>query len=447
MTAAVVARPEAHASKSEVRALLSLAGPMMLAQAGLMFMGLVDTAVVGRVSALEMSGVALGNTFVGVFIVTLMGLGIAIEPLVSQALGAGESARARGWMWNGIYLSLVAAVPIGAGMVTSLLLLQITDVEPQMAERTIRYVWARLPGLPFFALFTVFRSYLGCIGRTRPILVAAVVANVVNLALDTFFVFGLDLGAAGVGLATSACAFLLAVMLAWAVELPSHPRIRLSTKDIKTLVLLGWPISSQLVAEVGIFAVIGLLVAKFGEIAMAGHQIALTLCSFTFMGALGLSNATTVRVGHHVGSGSSLLARRAGMLGFILVAVFMGACALGFVGIPELLVALFAPGATEVVAMGVALLAIAAVFSVSDGLQVVAAGALRGIGDTRFPFLANLAGHWLIGMPVALVMGYGLDLGVVGLWWGFTAGLTAVAILLVLRFKKLSAGELKRLES
>lgn len=434
--------------REEAGALLSLALPMMIAQGGLMTMGLVDSLMIGRVSSLQMGAVSLGNSVAGVIVVLGIGLAMGIEPLVSQAYGAREHQTAHRWLWQGVWLSVFTAIPLSLLIVLSSLLFEPFGVPADIDRVTTGYLWARLPGVAFNTVYSTFRSYLTGVGRTRPIVVAVVVANLVNAGIDAVLIFGLGLGAVGIGLATSASWMLMFAIAFYAVHVSEGRTVGFVTPErteILEVTRLGWPIGLQLVVEVGIFATVSLLIAPFGEAALAGHQIAIALASATFMCAVGVGVASTARVGHHIGALRSELARRTGLLAMLLGAGFMGAGGLLFLLFAEPLARLFAPTDPEAVAIGATLLRVAAVFSISDGIQVVAAGALRGAGDTKWPFVANAVAHWLIGLPLALLLGRTFGMGPVGFWWGLTAGLTVTALILAGRFWVLSRKPIARL--
>ena len=433
--------PADRSLRREVLRLLRLAMPMMAAQGGLILMGVVDTLVIGRVSALEMGAVALGNTISSVSIVLGLGLVMGIEPLVSQAHGAGESERTRHFLWQGGWLALWVAGPLVLLMAVLLGILVPIGVEPELVGITNTYVFARMIGVPFNALYGAARSYLTSIERTRPILFAVLIANLVNGVLDLWLVFGLGWGALGVGLATSGCWMLMFAIVARAAWMAESSRVssrQMVLTDVWKIARLGLPIGLQLGAEVGVFALVSVLIARFGEVVLAGHHIAITLASLAFMSGVGLAVASATRVGMYVGAERSDLARRSGGIAMMLGGVLL-ACIGVIYGLFSVRIAhLFAPNEPDVVIAGAAFLRIAAVFSLSDGVQVVAAGALRGAGDTLTPLWANLAAHWAIGLPMALFLGHGLGLGAVGYWWGLTLGLTVTALWLALRFERLT---------
>jgi len=225
-------------------------------------------------------------------------------------------------------------------------------------------------------------------------------------------------------------------------EAEDGPRSRAEARvSVKKVLRLGTPIGLQLLAEIGVFSLVAVLAGRLGKVAVSAHHIAVGLASFTFMGVLGVSGATAVRVGHAVGEGRS--PRRAGLIGITMGAAFMACTSATFVIFPRPLVALFTddPAITE---LSVALLGIAAMFQLFDGVQGVAAGALRGAGDVRFAFLANVAAHWLVGFPLAIILGLGLGLGAPGLWWGLLVGLALVAGLLSWRFLVIAKRPIER---
>lgn len=449
--------PKRASLKEELRAILVLALPMMVAQGGLMAMGVVDTLVIGRVSSLDMAGVALGNSVAGVIIVFGVGMAMGIEPLVSQSLGAGDPVRARAWLWQGMYLAVLVSIPLVILTALATQAFLPIGISPEMAAKTSAYLWARLPGIVFNCACSALRAYLTSIGRPRPVLIAVVAANVLNLLLDLVLVFGFmgspSLGVLGVGAATSAAWIFMALVLFRSVrrmpvvagDASQDAFVKPSRQAIRMIAGLGWPIGLQISIEVGIFTLVSALIARMGEVQLAGHQIALTLASFSFMCAVGIAIATSARVGFYVGASNTAMARRTGILGIAIGGAFMGVAGLLYALLRHPLAAEFAPTDPDAQRAGADLLVIAAIFAVSDGVQVVSAGALRGAGDTRWPFFANLAAHWVVGLPIALYLGHSLSMQSAGYWWGLTAGLFGVAITLTLRFLRLSSRPIVRI--
>lgn len=256
------------------------------------------------------------------------------------------------------------------------------------------------------------------------------------------------LGVAGAALATVACTILQLVIVTLAVR-PEPGETdddhRPNRADILLAARVGWPVSLQMGAEVGIFALVALLASRLGTLDLAAHQTVIGLASFTFTVALGVAAAGSVRVGAGVGARNALATRLAGHAAFIGGIVVMGVSALTFWLFPRAIIRLVT-NQESVILAALPLMLVAAVFQLSDGVQAVGAGVLRGAGDTKYAFYANLAGHWAVGLPVALFLGFRMELGIIGLWWGLCCGLTVVAILLFIRFEMLSRGEIVPLE-
>lgn len=419
-----------------------------------MAMGVVDTVMVGRVSANDLAAVSLGHVYF--FSVTVFGIGIlmALDPLVAQGVGAGDAGAVRRAVQRGLVLavalSALAAAVLLPGEPLLDLLAQPADVVPVAAG----YVRASVPGvLPFFA-FVVFRQTLQAMGRVAPIVWTIVGANLANLLFNWIFVFGNlgapALGAVGSGWASSGARLLMALGLlavAWPALRPSLSRLdrrALRPGPLARTVRLGLPIGMQFELEFGAFAVVAVFMGWLGTTAMAAHQVAINLASLAFMVPLGIAQAAAVLVGRGVGRDSPADARRAGGAGLALGGGFMVLTASLFLGMPALLARAYTPD-PEVLAMAAVLIPIAGIFQVFDGLQVVATGVLRGVGDTRAPMLVSLVGFWLVGMPVSLLLGFVWEGGPVGLWWGLAAGLAAVAFFLLLRIRFRFGRGLRRL--
>jgi len=446
----------------EVRELLRLAIPIALAQAGIALMGVVDTAVVGRLGAAALGAVGLAN---GIFFaVAVVGIGIVmgLDPLIAQAFGAQDRPRTRALLWQGIWLAAIVSAILAVPLAFAPRLIDVAGIEPAVARGAKQFLWARLPGLFPLLLFVCLRAYLQAAAVVRPLVWTTVLANLANFALDVVLVFGganlpewagplrrvPSMGPAGSGLATTLCSVLQAgVLLAAAAALrePEVPRRAPVAADLRAAARIGIPVGLQMGAEVGVFALVGVLAGRLGQMSIAAHQVAISLASFTFCFAVGVGNAGSVRVGWAIGGRDARAARRSGIVAFVAGASIMAVAALAFWLFPSHIAWLLSDRA-DVIAASVPLLAVAAVFQISDGVQAVGAGVLRGAGDTRFAFLANLVGHYVVGLPVAVALGLFGGRGVIGLWWGLCAGLTAVAVALLSRFLRLSSREIAPLE-
>lgn len=420
---------------SERRELLKLAAPLAAQQVGFQLMGTVDALMLGRYSDAALAGAGVGNNLLFGITSIAMGIVMGMDTVVPQALGAGREDDARRALGAGVRLAIL--VGLAATLVTMLspMLLTVADVTPDVVAEARPYVYVRALGVVPMLLTIALRSYLAAKGKTRPLLVAVVAGNVVNAGLDVVLIYGAGLGVLGAGLATLFVQVLTVAVYVIALRGidGGAPRPASTRADILHIAHYGWPVGGHLFAEIGVFSLATVLAAHLGEIPAAAHSIALNLASFTFSFALGIASATGVLVGHAVGAGDLALARRRGFLGFRVGLAVMACFAATFLLVPHVVASAFTDS-PPVLAATVPLLQIAALFQLSDGTQAVGAGALRGLGDTRATFAGNLAGHYLVGLPISLGLCFGAGLGAPGLWWGLSAGLTATAVYLVVRF-------------
>ena len=430
--------------KQELRELFRLALPVTAAQAGTQLMGLVDVAVLGRLGARELAASGLGNAIFFAFAIAGMGVVAGVDPLISQAIGAGDPTRARRVLWQGVWLSLIVTAVLTAILIPASFAVPYAGVKEELVEPATTYLLIRTIGLAPYLVFLVVRAYLQAHGVTRPMLVAMVVANICNLIFDILFVFGGGpipaMGVAGAAIATVICAFVQLWIAAAAVRhipVQGHFDHRLNRPELAQATRVGLPIGLQLSAEVGIFALVGVLAARLGTLQLAAHQLTIALASFTYTIALGIGAAGSVRVGLFVGARNRLGTRVAGHVAIIGGAIVMAINGILFAAFPRAMARLITDQ-ENVIRTAIPLLLVAAVFQLSDGVQGVGAGVLRGAGDTKYTLYANLFGHWAIGFPIALWLGFHARLGIVGLWWGLCVGLTVVAVMLFLRFERLS---------
>ena len=451
----------AEGKRSELRGLLALAVPLVAGHSGQQLMSFVDTAMVGRLGSASVGGVGIGGSIF--FAMTVIGMGtvLGMDALAAQATGAGEHDRARRILWQGVHVALVMSLPVMALIVLSTLLLEPIGIEAETAGEARRFLLSRLPNVIPFLVFAAARSYLQTAGGARTVVLSMVAANIANVAANLLLIYGDGglrqvglpaiglpaLGVVGSGLASSiasAIALLVCIFGIRAIPAPPDPHRRAPDPVLRRKIFgLGAPIAIQILAEVGAFTIASILSGRMGKEAAAGYQIAITLASFTFTVTLGLGSAAAVRVGQAVGRGDSPAARHVGFLALKAAMVFMSLTALVFVLAPGALARILTDK-PDVIAAAIPLVQIAGVFQLSDGAQVVATGVLRGAGDTRTAPRANLLGHYVIGLPVAVGLGFGLGMGGPGLWWGLSAGLTVVAVMLTLRFHRISKGSLAR---
>jgi MATE family multidrug resistance protein len=433
--------------------MLRLAVPVVVIQVGLMLMGVVDVMVVGRVSPEALAAVALGN--LAVMAVTSFGLGtlLVVDPLVSQALGARDRLAVRRSVQRGLLMAVVITVPSVLVLLPVEPVLELLRQPADIIPIAVGYIWRRLPGLPPFFGFVVLRQTLQAMERMRPIVIAMVVANLLNLVLDIGLVHGKlgmpALGPFGSAWATtiSRTALFVGLLVIARRDLASMlgrlDREALRLQPLVRTFQLGLPIGIQVNMEFVSIGVIALLMGWMGSLAMAAHQVAINLAALTFMVPLGVSAAAAVKVGRAVGRGDGQEARRSASAALACGGGFMTLTAALFLLLPRTLAAAYT-SEVEVVALAASLIPIAGVFQVFDGLQIVSAGVLRGLGDTRAPMIINALGFWLFGIPVSLLMAFPLGLGPQGLWWGLVSGLGAVAVLLLIRSAVRLARPLRR---
>ena len=447
--------------RSELRDLLTLAVPLIAGHSGQQLMSFVDTAMIGRLGSAAIGGVGIGS---GIFFaMTVIGMGtvLGMDALVAQAIGAGEHQRARRILWQGIRIALGMSVPVMALIVLCAFLLEPIGIEAETAREARRFLVSRLPNVLPFLLFAAARSYLQAARGARVVVFSMVAANIVNLVANWLLIYGDEgltraglpavglpaLGVVGSGLSSSLASMFAFVVCVWgirAIPAPPDPERRASDPVLRAKIFhLGVPIALQILAEVGAFTIASILAGRMGRGPAAGYQIAITLASFSFTVTLGLGAATAVRVGQAVGRGDTPAARRVGFLALRAALAFMSVTAIAFIAAPELLARILTDK-LDVIAAAAPLVQVAGVFQLSDGAQVVAAGALRGAGDTRTAQRANLVGHYLVGLPIAVGLGIWLGVGGPGLWWGLSAGLTVVGVWLTLRFHQISRKTLTR---
>jgi len=456
--------PSVKSRREELRELMRLAVPIAIAQGGQALMGLVDTLVVARAGTSALAAVGLAHNLF--FAISSVGIGLMMgfDPLMAQAFGAKNPGRARALLWQGAWAVLAVGLVLWGLLLTLPSLLPLVGYQEEALEGTRSYLRWRAPALIPLLFFLMFRSYLQSAASVRPLIFATVVANVFNLGLGIVLVFGggvlpeafgplrriPSMGANGSALATLLSTVLEMGILFGAVRALGRPGVshnwRPRWADLAQAARVGLPIGLHLAAEVGIFSLAGAMAFRISPESMGAHQIAISYASVSFTIAMGIGNAGSVRVGWAVGARNTPQARRSGFTAFVGGACFMLLSGLVFAVFPRQMAQL-AGAPVEVIPLVVPLLMVSAVFQVFDGVQGVGAGVLRGTGATRFTFVANMVAHYGVGLPLSLWLGFGLGLGVLGIWWGLCAGLICVAFSLVWRFHRLSAGVLRPLEA
>lgn len=426
----------------ELRRLLALAFPIVVTQLGNMLLGVVDTAMLGRVGREALDAAALGNIWAMGTMAIGMGVVLGIDPLVAQAQGAGDGRALGLLLQRGVVLALLISVPVMLLWTLTGPGLEMFGQSPHLAADAHAYVLAQLPGAPAFLVFIALRSYLQARGITGPALVIVLAANLLNFVGDWALIYGElgmpALGVVGAGIATGVVRVFMAAGLAWLIghhglhrgAWVPWSRAAFDRAELLAIAGIGIGVGFQLGLEMWAFQAAMLLAGWLGEAELAAYTVVINVASVSFMIPLGISMAAVVRVGNLVGAGRPREAQRAAWVALALGAGVMGAAALVFVLGRESIPALYGvdPG---VQALATATLPVAAAFQVFDGTQVVGCGVLRGMGQTRPAAWMNLVGYYALALPLAYWLAFERGQGVAGLWWGLTVGLLAVAAALV----------------
>jgi MATE family multidrug resistance protein len=429
--------------RQEFGPMLRLAGPMALTELGWLTMAFVDTVMVGRLpdSATALGAVSVGSTLFYTIGIFGSGIMLGLDTLVAQAYGVRNLEECHHTMWNALYLAFILSPLIMGAALACVPLFPHFGLAPTLVAQTVPFlkalVWSTLP----LALYFVLRRYLQSMGIVKPVVFALISANLVNLAGNWALVYGHlgfpRMGVPGAGWATCVSRVYMTLVLAAAAVYYDrkrqsglwHASRRMEWARLRQLLHLGLPAALQLLMEIGGFTCATILIAKLGAVPLAGHQIALNVASFTYMVPLGIGSAAAIRVGHAIGARDLAAAARAGWTALLLGMGFMSCAGLALLLFSRPIARIYSTQ-VEVVSAGTTLLLVAAVFQLFDGLQAVATGALRGAGNTRTPFLANLVAYWVIGLPLGGWLCFRMKLGAVGMWIGLCLALVSIGCVL-----------------
>ncbi len=428
--------------RHELARLVRLAWPIAGAQVGNMLMGMVDTLFVGRVGVDALAAASIGNAFLYGTLLVGQGLVLGMDPVVTQAYGAGDGRATGLALQRGLVVSVFVTAVVSLVLAFTAPALVLLGQEPALAHEAGRYVGVQIPTLGAFFGFVALRSYLQGRSIVRPALLVMVLANLTNVLWNWVFVFGHlgapALGVVGSGLATALSRLVLCFGLAfivWRAELHRDAwtpwsRAAFDGPSLRRIVSLGYPIALQMGLEVWAFSAATLLAGRLGAGAVAAHTITLNMAAFSFMMPLGVAQAACTRVGNFIGGRQSDDADRAAWVAIGLGAAVMSCWALLFVLARDVLPRLYTPD-EAVIALAATILPVAGAFQIFDGVQVVAAGVLRGMGNTRPAALLNLAGYWVVALPLAVYLTWRTEAGLEGIWWSLCLGLGLVAVGLV----------------
>ncbi|VXC83210.1 MULTISPECIES: MATE family efflux transporter [Serratia] len=436
----------------EARSLLALAIPVIIAQISQTAMGVVDTIMAGAYSATDMAAVAVGTSIWLPAILFGHGLLLALTPVIAQLNGAGRRDRIAHQVRQGFWLaSAVSALIIVAIYNSKLVIDMMHNIDPQLADKAVGYLHAIMWGAPGYLFFQVVRNQCEGLSKTKPGMVIGFIGLLVNIPINYIFIYGKfgmpELGGVGCGVATGSVYWIMFLLMRWyAKRAPSQRDIKLQPGQqrgpdwsaLKRLTGLGMPIALALFFEVTLFAVVALLVSPLGIVSVAGHQIALNFSALMFVLPMSLGVGATIRVGHRLGEGSVENARVAAYSA-IGVGIAMACCTALFTVAFREPIALLYNDSPAVVAMASHLMLLAAIYQISDSVQVIGSGILRGYKDTRSIFYITFVAYWIMGLPSGYLLAL-TDLivpamGPSGFWIGFIIGLTFAAIMMALRMR------------
>ena len=431
------------------KATLLLAYPVVLSQLGHIMVGVADTAMVGQIGAIEQAAVALANSFYTIVLVFGLGVSYGVTPLVAAADSSKNYAENASLLKHGLIINTLMGILLFTVLFCCSPLLRMINQDKEVVELAIPFLNVMILSMIPLCIFSAFKQFVEGLSDTRPAMFITVGAGLLNILLNYIMIFG-HWGFPAMGL-MGACwaSFISRVLMALSmfIYVFYHKKFRrytqsfhlkyVSTSLLKKILSLGIPSGLQWVFEVGAFSLAVIMIGWIGPTAQAAHLVALSMASVTYMMASGLSAAATVRVGNQYGLKSKHGVRIAGFSVFILVTIFMGCMAMSFIVFRNLLPEFFTSN-KEVISVASSLLIVAAFFQLSDGIQVVSLGALRGVRDVKIPTVITLIAYWVIGLPASYAFAFKLHLGILGIWYGLFLGLTAAAVLLFLRFNAVS---------
>ncbi|RLM21265.1 MATE family efflux transporter [Brenneria alni] len=435
---------------SEARKSLALAVPVIIAQVSQTSMGVVDTIIAGSYSATDMAAVAVGTSIWLPAILFGHGLLLALTPVVAQLNGSGRRDHIAHQVQQSFFLALMVSLLIMLALYQGEHIIRLMNGDaPELAEKAVGYLHALLWGVPGYLFYQVLRCQCEGLSKPQPGMVISLIGLLINVPINYIFIFGKfgvpEMGGVGCGVATAAVYWIMLLMMiaytkraAWLRDIKPRSPFKPDWQALKRLSNLGLPIALALLFEVTLFAIVALLVLPLGVVDVAGHQIALNFSSLMFVLPLSVGIATTIRVGHRLGEGSVDNARIAAYTG-LMTGVILAFCTAIFTTLLREPIALLYNQDPDVVAMASQLMLLAAVYQISDAVQVVGSGVLRGYKDTRSIFYITFTAYWGLGLPsgylLALTDHIAPRMGPAGFWWGFIIGLTAAAIMMVTRIR------------
>lgn len=442
------------AVKEHFKATIAIALPVMISQLGQVSVGVADSMMVGRLGALPLASASLANSIF--FVIMMFGLGISmgITPLVSMAEGKGKTKRISNLFGHGLWINLITAIAL-TGVVLGLSSgIQLLGQPEDVVRLAIPYLLVITASLVPFMIFQTFKQFAEGLSQTKQAMYITIFCNGINIFLNWILIWGKfgapELGLMGAGWATLISRILMPILMGFYILRSRRYDIyslslklkKLSLPIVSRILNIGIPTGFQFIFEVSAFSAAAIMMGWIGVNALAGHQIALNLASISYMMATGLSTAGMIRVSNMVGRGNQKAVRESGMVVFVLILGFMFVAAMIFVVFRMFLPTLYIDD-PEVIATAASLLIVAALFQLSDGVQVAALGVLRGLEDVKIPTLVTLVAYWVLGLPLGYFFAFQLEMGEIGIWYGLLIGLSITAVLLFYRFHILSKNKIQ----
>jgi MATE family multidrug resistance protein len=445
-----LARSRDRNPENQTWIILQLAIPVVLSQVSHTLVGLADTIMVGQtgnVTALAAS--ALANNIFSLAIVFALGISYVLTPKISEYFAQREIQTCKNLLVNSLLNNMIWAVVVSLILGLLLPFSVFLEQPEKVLDQALPFFKLQIWSLPGIMLFQTFRQFYDGLGNTKPGMVVSIGANLLNVCMNYLLIFGSwgcpELGLYGAGISNLIARWVMGLGMAGYFYLSasgfewrdSFQLSNISFRSFRLLNKLGLPVAFQFLFEVGAFSFTALLVGRMGESALASHQIVITLASVTYMMASGLSSASSIRVGHFFGLKYKKMILLSGIRSFQMVSVFMFCTAILFLFFRNDIPLMFIQNQT-VADTGAELLIIAGFFQLSDGIQVIGLGCLRGLSDVMIPTIITMFAYWVVAIPFGYYLGLTLHMGPAGTWWALCAGLSVSAIFMLIRFLSLS---------
>jgi len=432
--------------RDHIRDNLHLSFPIMISQLGHITVGVVDSLMIGNISVTQLAAVSLSSSIFGFILLFCIGLSYGITPLISSK--KSDESYISNIFYNGMYLNLFFTIVLVLITVYLKFFLKYFIQDQEVLSFTYRYLDIICISLIPLMLFQTFKQFIEGLGYTKPPMYISIFSNIINIVLNAILIFGLFgfpkleiIGAAYATLISRVLMFLFILVYCLNSKKFNSIILALNTSinyhSLRSIFGIGFTSGLQYIFEVGAFSVATIIIGSMGAIQLASHQIALNLASISYMVASGIGSASMISLGHYYGIGDKTEIRKSGYSNFILVFILMCFSAFIFIYFRDVLPTFYVDD-FEVISLASSLLIIAGLFQLSDGLQAVGLGVLRGIRDTKIPTILTFISYWIISIPLSYFLGVTSGHGVFGVWIGLSVGLTIAAVFHVIRFHYLT---------